>query len=88
MTSLLLTAAATSAGPGSSGLLALAVLAFLAWRLALVVLFPNGPHRRCKGTGKHRSGKYWRDCRGCKGTGRKLRFGRRVWNWTRSETTR
>lgn len=62
-------------------MLALAVLAFLAWRLVLVVAFPYGPHRPCRGSGKHFNGKHFRRCRGCKGTGRKVRLGRRVWNW-------
>lgn len=61
---------------------ALGVLAWIGWRLLLIVAFPYGPHRPCKGSGRHRSGKYWRPCRGCKGTGRKVRFGRRVWDWT------
>lgn len=60
---------------------ALAVLAFLAWRLVLIVAFPYGPHPRCRGTGKRWNGKYFRPCRGCKGTGRRLRLGRRVWDW-------
>lgn len=39
---------------------------------------------RCSGTGKHRSpsAKAWRKCRWCKGSGMKLRFGRRAWTWT------
>lgn len=89
MTISLLTATAAASGLDVSGVLVLAVLVFLGWRLALIVLFPYGPHRPCRGTGKHRSGKYWRPCRGCKGTGRRIRLGRRIWNWTHgNEPTR
>jgi len=84
MTSSLLAATTTTSGLGGSGLLVLAVLGFLAWRLALITLFPFGPHRPCKGSGKRWNGKHWRPCRGCKGTGRRLRLGRRVWNWTQT----
>lgn len=82
MTGLLLTA--TTAADSSAGgqWVAVAALAFLAWRLVLIAAFPYGPHRRCKGTGKRFNGKHFRPCRGCKGTGRKLRLGRRVWDWT------
>ncbi|MFN2497185.1 MAG: hypothetical protein ABR608_14995 [Pseudonocardiaceae bacterium] len=72
MTSSLLTATTSTAGLDSSRLIALAVLAFLGWRLALIALFPYGPHRSCKGSGKRWNGKHWRQCRGCKGTGRRL----------------
>jgi len=36
----------------------------------------------CKGAGRHRrkDGKVLRDCRICKGTGKRLRIGRRIWN--------
>lgn len=60
---------------------ALAVLTFLGWRLVLVALFPYGPHGHCKGSGKHWNGNHFRPCRGCKGSGRRIRFGRQVWNW-------
>lgn len=88
MTSLLLTATTTSSGLGSSGLLLLAVLGFLAWRLALVALFPWAPHQPCKGSGKHWARGNFRPCRGCTGTGRQLRLARRIWNWTRSRQQR
>jgi hypothetical protein len=53
----------------------LAVLVWLGWRLLLVSWFPFG---RCSGSGKRRSGKFWRPCRRCKGTGWPLHLGRRV----------
>jgi hypothetical protein len=41
----------------------------------------------CEGKGKHRSpsGKNWRPCWRCKGSGRKLRRGRRMMEWGLSE---
>lgn len=38
---------------------------------------------RCDGGGKFGSpsGRHWRNCRRCGGSGRRLRLGRRVWNW-------
>ncbi|MDQ3886524.1 MAG: hypothetical protein M3308_05830 [Actinomycetota bacterium] len=83
MTSLLLTATTAVDGLEGSGLL-IAALVVLGWLLVLIALFPNAPHKPCGGTGKHQSGQYWRDCRGCKGSGRRLRLGRQVWNWTLS----
>jgi hypothetical protein len=74
----------TSAAPNLSGWVALAVLAFIGWRLLLCWWFPYGPCHRCKGTGKHRSGTYWRPCRRCNDTGRRVRLGRWVWDWIRS----
>lgn len=53
ITSSLLTATTTTAGLDGSGLALLAVLGFLAWRLALIGLFPHAPHKPCKGSGKH-----------------------------------
>ena len=37
---------------------------------------------RCDALGRIHSpgGKSWRECRKCKGTGRRLRIGRRLWN--------
>jgi hypothetical protein len=63
----------------------MAVLAFLGWRLMLIVLFPFGPCPHCNGGGRRRSGKFWRPCRWCKGSGRRLRLGRRAWNWVGSK---
>jgi len=88
MTPILLpTATATVAALDPAQWAALAVLAFVGWRLLAILLFPYGPCRHCRGSGKHRSGQYWRPCRKCKGTGRRTRLGRRIWNWTRTTTT-
>jgi hypothetical protein len=49
--------------------------------------WPFAPCVRCSGLGKFHSwwgsGKAWRKCRLCKGTGDRLRVGRRVWNSVR-----
>jgi hypothetical protein len=84
---LLLTAAATVAALDPSQWVALGVLAVVGWRLLAILLFPYAPCWHCRGSGKHRSGRYWRPCRKCKGTGRRTRLGRRIWNWTRTTDT-
>jgi hypothetical protein len=42
---------------------------------------------RCGGGGRKRSpsGKNWRPCRKCKGSGTRLRTGRKIANWLRGE---
>jgi len=84
---LLLTATTTAAPLDWPRLAALAAVAFLGWRLLAIWLFPYAPCRHCRGSGKHRSGQYWRPCRRCQGTGRRTRLGRRIWNWTRTTNT-
>ena len=70
-------------------LAALAAVGFLGWRLLAIWIFPYAPCRHCRGTGKHRSGQCWRPCPRCQGTGRRIRLGRRIWDWTRNtDTTR
>lgn len=48
-------------------------------------LFPFAACLKCHGDGKKRSasGRAWRACRRCKGSGRRLRLGRKVANWLR-----
>ena len=48
------------------------------YRVARIVWFPLTRCWRCKGEGKFRSvtGKHWRLCRRCKGTGTRVRSGR------------
>lgn len=45
--------------------------------------WPFADCRKCKGRGQFASpsGKYRRRCRRCKGSGTKVRLGRRVWLW-------
>lgn len=56
------------------------------WALGYVVacrIWPYANCRKCSGDGKFRSpsGRAWRLCRRCKGSGSRVRFGRRVWTW-------
>jgi hypothetical protein len=71
-------------------LLALGVLAWLAGYLGVACRWwPYTACRRCSGAGKLRSpsGRAWRACPRCKGTGARLRTGRRLLNrW--SDTAR
>lgn len=49
------------------------------------VWWPYTNCRRCSGTGKRRSptGKAWRPCGRCDGSGRRIRFGRVLWEIAR-----
>jgi hypothetical protein len=51
--------------------------------VATCTIWPWGACGRCEGGRKYApfSRKHWRDCRKCKGTGRRVRLGRRVWTW-------
>ncbi len=75
----LLAAAASGLPVGAMALLAVALLALCA---AACWWWPFTSHSRCSGTGKLRSpgGKAWRRCPSCRGTGTKLRIGRRLFN--------
>lgn len=59
------------------------VMVAVAGYLIACWLFPFAACFRCEGSGKKRSssGRAWRRCRRCKGTGSRLRFGRKVGNW-------
>ena len=72
---------AASGSPGAAALIAVVLAAGYALACAI---YPFTAHGRCNGTGKLRSpsGKAWRTCRGCKGSGRKLRIGRRLFDAT------
>lgn len=50
------------------------------------ILWPYSAHRWCKGSGRRRSptGKAWRACGGCEGTGRRVRLGRRIYEALRT----
>ena len=72
-------------------LASLATAGYAAWYLMLCSAFPFGPCRRCNGEAKHRNpfgGNSFRLCRKCAGTGRRVRLGRRVWEYFRSEHRR
>lgn len=75
-----------------SGTAAVAVLALVGGLVAgggywvACLLWPFAACRRCHGDGKSRSpsGRSWRLCKRCDGTGRRLRLGRHVINYLRS----
>lgn len=48
------------------------------------VVWPFAACRKCRGEGKFRSwfgGESWRRCGRCKGSGERVRVGRRAWTW-------
>ena len=63
------------------GIAAAIVVLWIGVYLAACAWWPFRAHSRCSGTGKLRSpsGRSWRRCPGCGGTGTKLRIGRRLW---------
>ena len=81
---------AAASGPPLGALALLTILATGGYLVAAAV-WPFTAHRRCNGTGKLRGpgGKSWRGCRGCAGTGQKVRAGRRGWDavTNRTDTT-
>lgn len=85
---LLLTATTTADQLPIGQWLAIGVLAWLAWRLLLIVRFPNAPCGHCNGAARVKHGKYWRPCWWCRGSGRKLRLGRKVWDWVTNARAR
>ena len=58
----------------------LAILAITLRYFLACAWFPFKPHKACRGTGGHRGLGGIRLCRGCDGTGRVLRLGRRAYN--------
>lgn len=66
-------------------LIELAVGAAILWAAGYAVacrIWPFASCRRCGGAGKFQSpsGRYWRHCGRCKGSGSRVRTGRRVWD--------
>lgn len=61
-------------------------LGYAAW----CAVFPFRPCRWCKGAGKHRSpiGRTYRLCHHCGATGLRVRWGRRLYTYLRTERTR
>lgn len=64
-------------------LTATAVVVAVAAYAAACAFWPYAPCPRCAGTGKRKSpsGRYWRDCKRCKASGKRLRLGRRIFNF-------
>lgn len=63
-----------------------AILAGLVWLAGYGVacrIWPFTACGKCEGRGQFRSpsGRAWRNCRRCKGSRSKVRFGRRLWTW-------
>jgi hypothetical protein len=72
-------------------LASLATLGYAAFYLLMCAAFPFGNCRRCKGTGKLHSRlftKAFRLCPRCGATGRRVRIGRRVYEYLRTEHAR
>lgn len=65
--------------------LVLLALALAAGYIVACAWWPYTRHGWCSGTGKRRSpsGKSWRDCGGCAGSGKRVRVGRRVYEAVR-----
>lgn len=69
-------------------LASLASLGYTACYLLMCAAFPFGHCRRCKGAGKLYSPfsrRVFRLCPRCDGTGRRVRIGRRIYEYFRSE---
>ena len=69
-------------------LASLGILGYSACYLLMCAAFPFGHCRRCKGSGKRYSPlsrKSFRLCPRCDGTGRRVRIGRRVYEYLRGE---
>jgi hypothetical protein len=72
------------------GWLILAAIVYALGYLLACWIWPFGNCRRCHGTGRHRSpsGRAFRHCRRCDGGGARLRAGRHLINYLRSEYDR
>ncbi|MGN9890587.1 hypothetical protein [Micromonospora sp. L31] len=67
-------------------LASLTALGYAAWYLILCAVSPWGRCRRCHGRRYHRTAiGTRRDCRRCDGTGRRVRIGRRLAEYVRTE---
>lgn len=63
-----------------------AIVGGLGWFGGYVIacaIWPFGSCGKCGGGGRFLSpsGRAWRHCRRCKGSGARVRLGRRVWTW-------
>jgi hypothetical protein len=69
-------------------LASLTIVGYSAWYALMCSAFPFGNCRRCKGTGRSYgplSRRIFRLCSRCDGTGRRVRIGRRVYEYLRGE---
>lgn len=60
-----------------------AAVVALAWYTIACWWWPFAACLKCDGRGKFtsKSGRAWRRCRKCKGSGERVRVGRRLWTW-------
>jgi DnaJ-class molecular chaperone len=65
--------------------LAMALVAVVGGYVVACWVWPSTACRKCESHGKRRSptGRAFKICRRCKGTGRRIRTGRRIFNWLR-----
>jgi hypothetical protein len=75
--------AAASTHTGDSGAILIAALFAAVTYLISCAIWPFRSCRNCGGLGRFRSpsGRAWRNCHACKGTGGKVRLGRRAWTY-------
>lgn len=80
--------AASASAP--NGPLVLLALVLAGGYLAACAIWPFTSCARCDGRGKFRSpsGRAWRRCGRCRGSGSRLRYGRRLWAYLRRERER
>lgn len=67
-------------------IVAVATLLWAVYYGLACLIWPFRECRKCQGVGKFRArwgGRGWRRCPRCKGSGERLRLGRRVWNYVR-----
>lgn len=72
-------------------LASLTTVGYAAWYMLMCAAFPFGHCRRCSGVGKRYSPlskKIFRLCPRCEGTGRRVRIGRRIYEYFRGEYRR
>ncbi|HEU0087591.1 MAG TPA: hypothetical protein VFQ77_08060 [Pseudonocardiaceae bacterium] len=72
--------AASAHGSNLTAWVLLGLTGWLVWYLVACAAYPWRTCTWCDG-GRKRSAsrKHWRDCRHCRGTGRRARAGRRLW---------
>lgn len=72
------------------GILTLGGVLWAAGYFAACRFWPFANCLRCSGSGKRHSpsGRAYRPCKRCKGGGRRVRTGRRIWNWLAGQADR
>lgn len=75
----------SAALPAAIALLAVLAVGYAACYAVACWLAPFARCGRCRKRDPHSPGKSRRECRRCNSTGRRLRLGRRLWNWIHHE---